>query len=129
MVRSARSWASFAGALLVAFSASSARADRCMGPFRFTGPETFLNGATRRDEPCTIGYGAFSDITGYSVVQRPRNGNLGSAGHNGIWFLTAYKPDAGYVGPDQFTVRVRYAPRSTRVESTTVLHVQMTVGP
>jgi hypothetical protein len=129
MVRLTRSWAAFAVALLVAFSASSARADGCIGPFRFSGASTFLNGTTRRDQPCTIGYGALSEITGYRVVQRPRNGTLGSAGRNGKWFLTAYKPDAGYVGSDQFAVRIRYAPRSTQVESTTVVHVQMTVGP
>jgi hypothetical protein len=63
------------------------------------------------------------------IVQRPRHDALGSAGYSGIRFLTAYKPDAGYVGPDEFAVKIRYWTRMTQLELTTVVHVQMTVGP
>jgi hypothetical protein len=120
----------FVAAAMVAFATGGAQAERCVGGgFRFTEGSTFVTGATRKDEPCTIGYGLFSAIRGYSVVQRPRHGALGSAGYSGIRFLTAYKPDAGYVGPDEFAVKIRYASRMTQVELTTVVHVQITIGP
>jgi hypothetical protein len=119
----------FAAAALVACATSGAQAEQCTGRFRFTGATTFLNGATRRDEPCTIFYGMFSAIKGYSVVQRPRHGALGSSGYDGIRYMTAYKPDKGYVGPDEFAVKIRYEPRATLIEGTTIVHMQMTVGP
>jgi hypothetical protein len=117
-------------AALLALATGGAHAERCIGGgFRFTEGNTFVTGATRKDEPCTIGYGLFSAIRGYRVVQRPRHGVLGSAGYSGIRFLTAYKPDAGYAGPDEFAVKMRYLLRSTQVELTTVVHVQVTIGP
>jgi hypothetical protein len=95
-------------AALLALATGGAHAERCIGGgFRFTEGNTFVTGATRKDEPCT----------------------LGSAGYSGIRFLTAYKPDAGYAGPDEFAVKMRYLLRSTQVELTTVVHVQMTIGP
>jgi hypothetical protein len=130
MARSAAFRTALVAAALVAFATSGAQAERCVGGgFRFTEGNTFVTGATRKDEPCTIGYGLFSAIRGYSVVQRPRHGALGSAGYSGIRFLTAYKPDAGYVGPDEFAVKIRYAPRSMQGELMTVVHVQISVGP
>jgi len=120
----------FVATALIALTTSGAQAERCVaGGFRFTEGNTFVTGATRRDEPCTIGYGLFSAIKGYGIVQRPRHGALGSAGYSGIRYLTAYKPDAGYAGPDEFAVKIRYLTRMTQVEMTTVVHVQMTVGP
>jgi hypothetical protein len=130
MTRSAPFRTAFVAAALAAFATSAAQAERCVGGgFRFTEGNTFVTGATRKDEPCTIGYGLFSAIKGYSVVQRPRHGALGSGGYSGIRFLTAYKPDAGYVGPDEFAVKIHYLTRMTQVELTTVVHVQMTIGP
>jgi hypothetical protein len=63
------------------------------------------------------------------VIERPHNGVLGTAGNRGGLHLTAYKPNSGYVGPDEFTVEVGYSPRATRVEKSTIVHVQMTVSP
>jgi len=117
------------GAALVALATQGAQAEPCTGRFRFTGATTSLSGATRRDEPCTIFYGMFSRIKAYNVVQRPRHGALGSSGYDGIRYMTAYKPDAGYVGQDEFAVKIRYEPRSTLIDDTTVVHVQMTIGP
>jgi len=128
MARAAAFRTAFAAAALVACATCAAQAEPCTGRFRFTGAATSLTGATRRDEPCTIFYGMFSRIRAYSVLQRPRHGALGSSGYDGIRYMTAYKPDAGYVGPDEFAVKIRYEPRSTLTEDTTVVHVQMTVG-
>jgi hypothetical protein len=130
MVRSAPFRTALTTVALATFATPGAQAEQCVGGgFRFTEGSTFVTGATRKDEPCTIGYGLFSAIRGYSIVQRPRHGALGSAGYSGIRFLTAYKPDAGYVGSDEFAVKIRYAPRSTQGELMTVVHVQMSVGP
>ena len=116
-------------ASLGAYWTPIAIAASCTGPFRFYGPTASAQGTTGRDRPCTIVYGGRSDIIGYNVVQPPRFGVLGSAGHSGGHFLTAYKPNPGYVGPDEFAVSVEYAPRSTHVTKSTVFHVQLTIGP
>jgi len=121
--------AGVAAASLAACCATSAIAANCTGVFRFYGPTASAQGTTRRDQPCTIVYGGRSDIIGYSIVQPPRFGVLGSAGHSGGRFLTAYKPNPGYVGPDEFAVSIKYAPRSTHVAKSTVFRVQLTVGP
>lgn len=98
------------------------------GGFRFSSADVNVEGSTSQDVPCTISYGARSDILAYSIVQRPHHGIVGSAGREGERYLTAYKPNAGYVGTDEFAVKIRFAPRSTHVEATTVVHVHMTVG-
>jgi len=99
------------------------------GGFRFSSANVDVEGSTGRDVPCTFSYGKRSDILAYSLVQRPHHGMVGSAGREGERFLTAYKPNAGYVGTDEFAVKIRFAPRSTHVEATTVVHVRMTIGP
>ena len=65
----------------------------------------------------------------FSVIERPRNGVLGTAGNRGGLYLTAYKPNNGYVGSDEFTIAVGYSPRATHIEKSTTVHVQMTVRP
>lgn len=105
------------------------RSPWCTEQFLFSSANVYVEGSTSQGVPCTISYGTHSDILAYSVVQRPRHGILGSAGREGDRFLTAYKPNAGYVGTDEFAVGIRFAPRSTHVEATTVVHVHMTVGP
>lgn len=99
------------------------------GGFRFSSANVSVEGSTSRDVPCTFSYGRRSDILAYSLVQQPHHGVVGSAGREGKRYLTAYKPDAGYVGTDEFAVKIRFAPRSTHVEATTVMHVHMTIGP
>lgn len=100
----------------------------CTGRFLFSTANVYVEGSTSEGTPCAINYGIYSDILGYSVVQQPHHGMLGNAGSEGGRFLTAYKPNAGYMGTDEFAVKVRFAPRSTQVEATTVIHVHMTVG-
>jgi hypothetical protein len=128
-MRSTKLIAHFTAASLGACCASSAIAASCTGPFRFYGPTASAQGTTKRDQPCSIVYGGRSDIIGYNVVQPPRFGVLGSAGHSGGRLLTAYKPNPGYMGTDEFAVSVEYAPRSTHVAKSTVFHVQLTIGP
>ena len=93
------------------------------------GPRTELQGSTRKDQACGIYYGKRSDITSFRVIERPRSGTLGTAGHREGQYLTAYKPNSGYVGPDEFTVEVGYSPRAMHVEKSTIVHVQMVVSP
>ncbi len=74
-------------------------------------------------------YGMKSEITGYQVIRRPAHGVLGSAGHNGVRFLTAYDPAPGYVGADEFEVGISYSVRKTGIARSTVVHVDMTIAP
>ncbi len=66
---------------------------------------------------------------GYQVVAKPAHGTVGSAGYRGSRLLTAYKPEAGYSGPDDFTLSIDYTPRKSGVAKSTELHVHMTVAP
>jgi hypothetical protein len=111
------------------FHASQAYAAACAGTFRFVGPQTELEGKTKKNVPCTIAYGLRSDINGYQVVAKPAHGTVGSAGYQGSRLLTAYKPEADYSGTDDFTLSIDYTPRRTGVAKTTELHVHMTVAP
>ena len=101
----------------------------CTGRFLFSTANVYVEGSTGEDMPCTINYGIYSDILAYNVVQRPRHGMLGTAGSEGSRVLTAYKPNSGYRGADEFAVRIRFAKKSTGFVGTTVVHVHMTVGP
>jgi hypothetical protein len=129
-MRIAQFWIIAVATVPIAFSLTSANATTsCAGVFRFVGPRTELQGRTKKDQPCGIYYGKRSDITSFRLIERPRNGVLGTAGNRGGLYLTAYKPNSGYVGPDEFTVEVGYSPRATHVEKSTIVHVQMTVSP
>ena len=127
-MRIAQFWMVAIAATPVVFS-SPANATSCTGAFRFVGPRTELQGMTKKDQPCGIYYGKRSDITSFRVIERPRNGILGTAGNREGLHLTAYKPNSGYVGPDEFTVEVGYSPRATHVQQLTIVHVQMVVSP
>src|SRR5262245_13798353 len=83
----------------------------CVSP-GFNPSDIFCNGCTyqgsmgmSRDEACERVYRArgAEQILSNRVVQRARHG---IAGANGNTF--AYKPSTGYVGPDEFTVKVDY---------------------
>jgi hypothetical protein len=110
-------------------SPSPASAAACSGNFVFVGPQTDLAGRTRKNTPCTFVYGKRSDINGYQVMQKPAHGTIGSAGYRGTALLTAYKPDTGYTGDDDFTLGIDYVVRRTGAARSTVVHVHMTVDP
>jgi hypothetical protein len=135
MIRSAAYWiTSTSISIGLAWTPTCARdfgsgSTACTSAFLFSTANVFVEGSTNQDVPCTISYGTHSDILAYSVVQRPHHGVLGSAGREGERFLTAYNPNAGYVGADEFAVKLRFSPRSTHVEATTVVHVHMTIRP
>jgi hypothetical protein len=104
-------------------------ADCHTGDFRFVGDRTDVEGSTRHDEICELKYGKKSDITNYSVVQKPSHGTIGSAGNQSNRYMTAYRPNPGYVGDDNFSVKINYIPRATGISHSTVVHVHMTVSP
>jgi hypothetical protein len=114
---------------LAVLGSSGAMAAGCVGDLRFKEGRTHWSGSTRVNEVCTLHYGTRSDIVGYRVIRAPSHGTLGKAGLQGDRFLTAYKPHAGYVGPDSFAVQITYIPRATGVRSSTLLFMDMTVLP
>jgi len=48
------------------------------------------------------GAGGRSRFTGYSVVERPRNGSLAQTGK----FIVTYRPAAGFRGQDTYAIRI-----------------------
>ena len=114
---------------LTALGSSGAMAAGCVGDLRFAEGRTDWSGSTRVNEVCTLHYGTRSDIVGYRVIRAPSHGTLGKAGHQAGRFLTAYKPHPGYVGSDNFAVEITYIVRATRVQSSTLLYMNMSVLP
>jgi hypothetical protein len=100
------------------------------GHFDFVrGGRTELEGQTSRNTVCVLNYGERSDITSYSVVQKPAHGTLGSAGRENGRFLTAYQPNPDYAGGDEFAVRIDFVPRNQRQSFSTIVHMRVRVGP
>jgi hypothetical protein len=64
-------------------------------------------------------------ILSSTVTLRPKNGLLGK---NTIR-IYAYKPNDGFVGSDEFELKVRYDRDDDSGEHTTLLHVNVTVSP
>ena len=116
-------------AIFWALESSGAVAAGCVGDLRFTEGRTHWSGSTRVNEVCTLHYGTRSDILGYRVIRPPSHGTLGKAGHEAGRFLTAYKPHPGYVGSDNFAVEITYIARGTKLQSSTLLYMSMTVLP
>ena len=82
-----------------------------------------------RYSACTLNYGLRSSLSGYTVVQRPTHGTLGTAGRENGWILTAHLPNADYVGDDEFAVRVVFVPRGAQESFSTIVHKRLRVGP
>jgi hypothetical protein len=115
---------------LMAASSSFAYAAPCTDAFLFTpNGRTDHNGVTRQNMVCTIKYGKVADISGYRLVTPPTHGTVGSAGHQGRRYLTAYKPSDGYIGSDNFVAVINYVSRSSGKHLSTELHIHMTVTP
>jgi hypothetical protein len=64
-------------------------------------------------------------IMSSTVTLRPKNGLLGK---NTIR-IYAYKPNEGFVGSDEFELKVRYNRDDDSGEHTTLLHMNVTVSP
>ena len=87
----------------------------CNSPGFNPSPNGFCNGCryegsmvVTRDTACERPYrpyatGRLVQIVGNRVVQRARHGIAGASGNT-----FAYKPENGYVGPDDFMVEVAY---------------------
>ena len=122
----------FVGAICTGICLPVADASAACAPRSFgfnPGGRTDWEVSVPRETVCTLNYGVRSDITAYRVLKRPAHGTLGAAGQENGRYMTAYKPNAGFVGSDVFAVKFGYTPRDSGIPLSTTLFVRVNVGP
>lgn len=79
----------------------------------------------RRDTTCEIAFtiGRATTEVAHNVLRRPRHGKVGKANR----YAFAYRPDAGFVGSDSFSIKAEGVTSGARMEH--VFEIVVTVTP
>jgi hypothetical protein len=112
-----------------AFNALAIEPPSCTAPFRYyPGTTITVLGQTRRDSICVIRLGYRTQVDDVRVTLRASNGIYGTGRKIEALQHTAYRPNPGFVGQDQFELEVRYTDER-RNSQTARLRFVITVLP